>query len=222
MTAPAYACPANTIGPSVRSRLRLSAATSSARDVSGSGAADTFTPSALSAVITCAQLDPSAHAPWASTTLTSFAAILLLLTSWPAWPPSAQRPHPSGDGPPDLVRRIFLEEMDPRDRHLGLRWQPAGEVEIRAAGDEQTGLGLHEQLGYTARRQPARVGGRDRSHVGGLAFDGDLPGPRQRRPPPLAVLGERPSILRHLLSRERAQDGIRQNLLDEVVVLQDH
>jgi hypothetical protein len=36
--------------------------------------------------------------------------------------PSAQRPHPVGDGPPDLVRRIFLEEMDPRDRHLGLPW----------------------------------------------------------------------------------------------------
>src|SRR5262249_12134041 len=63
-------------------------------------------------------------------------------------PPSAQRFHPAGDGSPYLVRRIFLEEMEPRDRHLGLRWQRAGEVEIRAAGDEQTGLGLHEQLGY--------------------------------------------------------------------------
>jgi hypothetical protein len=36
----------------------------------------------LSAVMTRAQLDPSAHAPWASTTLTSFIAIQLLLTSW--------------------------------------------------------------------------------------------------------------------------------------------
>src|SRR5437773_6095304 len=66
------------IGPSVRSKLRLRAATSSAREVSGSGAADTFTASAFSAVMTRAQLDPSAHAPWASTTLTSFIAILLL------------------------------------------------------------------------------------------------------------------------------------------------
>src|SRR5690349_9923282 len=46
-----------------------------ARDVSGSGAADTSTDSFLSAAITPAQLDPSAHAPWASTTLTSFIAI---------------------------------------------------------------------------------------------------------------------------------------------------
>jgi hypothetical protein len=59
----------------------LSAATSSAREVSGSGAADTFTASAFSAVMTRAQLDPSAHAPWASTTLTSLIAILLLLRS---------------------------------------------------------------------------------------------------------------------------------------------
>src|SRR4030081_2192904 len=66
------------IGPWVRSKLRLRAATSSAREVSGSGAADTFTASAFSAVMTRAQLDPSAHAPWASTTLTSFIAILLL------------------------------------------------------------------------------------------------------------------------------------------------
>jgi hypothetical protein len=35
-------------------------------------------PSAWSAVMTRAQLDPSAHAPWASTTLAPFAAMLLL------------------------------------------------------------------------------------------------------------------------------------------------
>ena len=67
------------IGPSVRSKLRLRAATSSPRDVRGSGAANTLTPSDLSVLITRAQLDPSAHAPWASTTLTLSAAILLLL-----------------------------------------------------------------------------------------------------------------------------------------------
>jgi hypothetical protein len=53
---------------------------------------------------------------------------------------------------------------------------------------------------------------RDRSHVGGLALDGDLPGPRQRRPSPLAGLGERPSVLRHLLDGKGAQDGLRQHL----------
>jgi hypothetical protein len=136
--------------------------------------------------------------------------------------PSAQSPHPAGDGPPELVRRIFLEVMDPRDRHLGLHWQSAGEVENRAAGENPTGLGLHEQLGHPARRQPVRVGCRDRSHFGRLALDGDLPGPRQRRSSPLAGIGERPSVLCHLLGGEGAQDGLWQDLLDEEVVSQDH
>ena len=59
-------------------------------------------------------------------------------------------------------------------------------------------------------------------HIGGLARDGDLPGPGQRRPSPLARLGERPSILRHLLVGELTQDGVRQDLFNEIVVLQDH
>ena len=49
------------IGPSVRSKLRFSAATSSARDVNGSGAAETLTDFALSAAMTGAQHDPSAQ-----------------------------------------------------------------------------------------------------------------------------------------------------------------
>jgi hypothetical protein len=69
--------------------------------------------------------------------------------------------------------------MAPRDSHLGLRWPSADEVEIRA-GEDRTGLGLHEKLGHIARRQPARVIGHDRRHVGGFALDGNLPGPRQR------------------------------------------
>src|SRR5262245_44449024 len=118
-------------------------------------------------------------------------------------PRGAQRLHPVGDGPPDLVRRIFLEVMDSRDLHLGLRWQASGEVENRAAGEDPTRFGLHEQLGHTARRrEPVRVGGCDRSHVGGLAVDGDLPGPCQCRSSPLAGLGEWPSVLRHLLGGE--------------------
>src|SRR6516162_3030300 len=112
--------------------------------------------------------------------------------------------HPAGDGPPDLIWRIFLDEMDPRDRHLGLRWPGAGGIEICAAGEERTGLGLHEQLWHIARRQPVRVGGRNRSHVGWLAFDGDLTGPRQCRTSALAGLGEWPSVLRHLLDGEGA------------------
>src|SRR5215472_11859617 len=72
----------------------------------------------------------------------------------------SESPTPASDSAPDLVRRIFLEEMEPRDRHLGLLRQPAGKVEIRAAGEEQTGISLHEQLGYLARLQPICVGRR--------------------------------------------------------------
>src|SRR3989442_5860775 len=137
-------------------------------------------------------------------------------------PNAVQRPHPVRDGPPDLVRRIFLDVMAPRDLHLGQRWQPADEGDILVVGEDRTRLGPEEQLGHTARRQPVRGGGHDRNHVGGLALDGDLPGPRQRRPSPLAGLGERPSVLRHLLGGEGAQDGPWHDLLDEEVVSQDH
>src|SRR6516162_2050827 len=60
--------------------------------------------------------------------------------------PSAQRPHPACDGPPDLVRRIFLNEMDPRHRLLGPRWPPADEVDQPIIGEERTWLSLQEQL----------------------------------------------------------------------------
>jgi|SRR5262249_8446297 len=58
----------------------------------------------------------------------------------PAWPPSAQRAHPAGDGPPDLVRRIFPNEMDPRHRLLGQRWPPADEVDQPIIGEDRTWL----------------------------------------------------------------------------------
>src|SRR5262249_20503426 len=132
-----------------------------------------------------------------------------------AWPLSAQRRHPACDGPPDLVRRIFLNEMDPRHRLLGQRWPPADEVDQPIIGENRTWLSLQEQLGHIARPQPVRVFSRDRMHIGGLALDGDLPGPRQRRPSPLARLGERASILRHLLVGELTQDGVRQDLFNE-------
>src|SRR5580704_6413266 len=110
--------------------------------------------------------------------------------------------------------------MDPRHRLLGQRWPPADEVDERIIGEDRPWLGLQEQLGHIARPQPVRVFSRDRMHIGGLALDGDLPGPRQRRPSPLARLGERPSILRHLLVGELTQDGVRQDLSNEIVVRQ--
>ena len=101
-----------------------------------------------------------------------------------------------------FVRRIFLNEMDPRHRLLGHRWPPTDKVDQPIIGEDRTWLSLQEQLGHIARPQPLCVFSRDRMHIGGLALDGDLPGPRQRRPSPLARFGERPSILRHLLVGE--------------------
>src|SRR5258708_17381184 len=68
--------------------------------------------------------------------------------------PSAQRPHPPSDGLPDLVRRIFLDEMDSRDRHLGLRWEAAGQGPNPAVGGDPPRLRLPPQLGPTAPPQP--------------------------------------------------------------------
>jgi hypothetical protein len=48
-------------------------------DVSGKAAATTLMPLAASGAMTFAQLDPSAQAPWTSTTLTSFERIAILL-----------------------------------------------------------------------------------------------------------------------------------------------
>src|SRR4029077_21077215 len=110
--------------------------------------------------------------------------------------------------------------MDPRHRLLGQRWPPADEVDQRIIGEDRTWLSLQEQLGYIARPQPVRVFSRDRMHIGGLALDGDLPGPRQRWASPLARLGERPPVLRHLLVGAITQDGVLQGLFKEIFVLQ--
>src|SRR6516225_5819202 len=112
---------------------------------------------------------------------------------------SAQRLHPGCDGTADLVRRIFLHEMDSLDRHFGLRWQASGVFKNLAVREDSTRLGLEEQLRHTAALQPIRVGVHGRSYVGGIAFDRDFPRERQRRPPALAGLDERPAVLRHLL-----------------------
>jgi len=52
--------------------------------------------------------------------------------------------HPTGDGPPDLVRRIFLNKMDPRYRLLGQRRPPADEVDQPIIGEDRTWLSLQE------------------------------------------------------------------------------
>src|SRR5215468_5017033 len=57
------------------------------------------------------------------------------LLSWPCMVPSAQRSHPVDDGLSDFVRRIFLNEMDPRHLLLGQRWPPPDEVDEPFVGE---------------------------------------------------------------------------------------
>src|SRR5437764_10672935 len=112
--------------------------------------------------------------------------------------------EPGGDRLSDLVRRVFLEEVDSPDGHLRLRRPGPAKTHQGIAAEGCTWLTLHKELGHLARRQPVRVGADDRRDVGGLAVDGDLARPGERGPPPLARLRERPAVGRHLLPGERA------------------
>ena len=51
------------------------------------------------------------------------------------------------------MRRIFLNEMDPRHRLLGQRWPPTDEVDQPFIGEDRTWLSLQEQLGHIAHRE---------------------------------------------------------------------
>ena len=117
---------------------------------------------------------------------------------------------------------VFLDEMDPLDRHLGLRRKAPSLFEDFAAGEDSARLRLEKQFRHAARLQPVGIGVHDRGYIGGIALDGDFPGQRQSRSSALPGLGEGPPVLRHLLVGELTQDGAGQDLLDKEVVLQDH
>src|SRR5260370_3357450 len=70
--------------------------------------------------------------------------------SGPCMAPSARRPHPTGDGPPDLVRRIFLNEMDPRYRLLGQEDSP-DEIGRAVARSEEHTSELQSHLNLVCR-----------------------------------------------------------------------
>src|SRR5689334_10997481 len=103
--------------------------------------------------------------------------------------------------------------MDSCDRYLGLRWKFADEIDIHTISKDPTRFGLDKQFGNIAGRQPVFIGSHNRHHVGGLALDGYLSGPGQRRPAAFTGLRERSSVFCHLFSRETAQDGLWQDLL---------
>src|SRR5246127_861618 len=65
---PPYEWPATIVGPVWRRRIWRRRATSAASEVSGNCGAVTVNPDACSDAITSLQHEPSAHAPWTSTT----------------------------------------------------------------------------------------------------------------------------------------------------------
>src|SRR5262249_48679821 len=77
---------------------------SSDNDVSGIEAASTFSPMDCSAVMTWAQLEPSAHAPWTSTTLAFVSDSLIRFRLAPRHPDP-----PACSGVTGGQRRQFLE-----------------------------------------------------------------------------------------------------------------
>src|SRR3954454_4024347 len=93
---------------------------------------------------------------------------------------SLRSPHEGGDGLPDLVRRVLLDEMRSADRDLLLIRPPPAALPLRS-GEDRARLGVHEQLRHVAPRQPLRVVLHDAHDVLRLAVYRELPRPCERR-----------------------------------------
>src|SRR5262249_59758032 len=83
------------------------------------------------------------------------------------------------------------------------KWRPAtftsvsaGNLRMKARSSSLAriapGAALKNSLGTPLVDSQSAEAATILTHIGGLAIDGDLPGPRQRRPPPLAGLAHRP------------------------------
>ena len=118
--------------------------------------------------------------------------------SWPCMAPVSPTPIQPAMARPISSGESSWRKWTPATVTSACDGHPRTKSVLRVAGEDRTGLGLHEQLGHTARRQPVRVvGGRDRSHVGGLALDGDFRGHVSvgRRPSPGSANGRRYSAI---------------------------
>src|SRR6516165_12580544 len=135
---------------------------------------------------------------------------------------SAQRLHPSGYGLSDLVRRIFLDEVNPLDRQLGQVWPGAHCGYQLCVGQNRARLDLEPEFWESARRQPVGIGLDCLMDVCGISVDRNLPGPCQGRPAIFTRRRVRAPIFRHLLVCQRPDDRLGKNLLDEEVVFQNH
>jgi hypothetical protein len=77
--------------------------------------------------------------------------------------------HPPSEGATDLVCRILLDEVNTRDRHLGLVRPPAAELAL-LTNEDRPRFGVHEQLRKAGRREPAAAVVDDRNDDVGLPW----------------------------------------------------
>src|SRR6266566_1275880 len=100
----------------------------------------------------------------------------------------------------DLVRRIFLDEVQTAHAHLGL----IGEAAVERALLHRNGprLRIDEELGNRTGSKPCSARPHDLHHIGGLACNGQLPRPAEGRAPPFARFPVGATILFHLGSSE--------------------
>src|SRR5215211_3622451 len=111
--------------------------------------------------------------------------------------------------------------MPSRYRHLRLVRPTPAEVEQWAATEAGARLGLDEQFGYVAPRQPVGVGTHDLGDVRRLALQRELSWPGERRTAPLARLAERTPVLFQFDGGKRAENATWQDHLDEEVLVDD-
>src|SRR5262245_9076922 len=122
---------------------------------------------------------------------------LMATPPWPRARSGSETAEELGDGPPDLGRRVLLDEVAPAHRDLPLVGPRPAELPLRADEDAAR-LGVHEELGHRARREPPRVGVGDGDDVGRLALDRDLARPGERGAARLARLAVAPAVHGHL------------------------
>src|SRR3989449_1250089 len=85
----------------------------------------------------------------------------------------------------DLVGAVLLDEVRPVDRGLGEVGPRPDERADPAALDDHPRRRVDEQLRHIAVAQPIAIAVDVRHDIGGVAVDGDISRPRQRRPPRL-------------------------------------
>src|SRR5262245_52071548 len=138
------------------------------------------------------------------------------------WLLRTQRLDELRDRGADLVGAVLLDEVRPVDRGLGEVGPRPDERADPAALDDHPRRRVDEQLRHIAMAQPIAVVVDVRHDIGGLAVDGDIARPRQRRPPRLTRLQVRLAILVHLFVAELAQNTSGKYRFDEEILFEHH